>query len=297
METIINNIKLRLKQGDILLWIILINIAVFLVLSVLNLFMTLFILQGPQIIPYIGVSSIPEWLLQRPWTILTYMFAHEGILHILFNMMILYWFGRIFLSYFNPKKLGTLYILGGIGGAFVFLLAFNTIPLYKDMMPSYLVGASASVMAIIFAVAVYRPQVEVSLLLIGRVKIIYIAIVLFIIDFVSLAGQSNPGGHIAHIGGALTGIFFARQYTKGKDITKWLNMIIDWFVNLIKPRKKSKMKVKYNTTATRDADYDFNKRKHEQTVNIDLILDKIKKSGYNSLSKDEKQKLFDASKK
>lgn len=297
MGNFIDNIKLRLKQHDILVWIILINVCVFLILAISKLVTTLFMMQSFEIVQYLGVPVIPEWALHRQWTILTYMFTHEGVLHILFNMLMLYWFGQIFLSYFTPKNLGALYILGGIAGAFIFLLAFNTIPFYKEMSSSFLIGASASVMAVIFAVAFYKPQAEVGLLLIGRVKIVYIAIFLFIIDFISLTDKSNPGGHIAHIGGALTGILYARQYLKGRDITRWMNKIIDWFVNLTKPSaKKPKMKMKHNT-ATREADYDYNKRKHQQETDIDAILDKIKKSGYSSLSKEEKQKLFDASKK
>lgn len=289
-----------LKRKDILIQIIIINIAIFLVLTLVGVISTLFKLDSIDIVNYIGVPSDPAVLIKQPWSLLTYMIAHEGLLHILFNMLILFWFGQIFLSQFSPKNLGSLYVLGGLAGAAIYILAFNTIPYYVDLAAasakgySIMIGASASVMAIIFAAAFYRPNTEVSLFMLFRVKIIYIALFLFIIDFISLSSQTNPGGHLAHIGGAIMGYIFAKQYLKGKDITRWLNKIIDSIVNLTKPKPQKKMKVKYNS---READYDFNKRKKEDSVEIDRILDKIKASGYGSLSKDEKKRLFDASKK
>lgn len=293
---VLDNLKQRLKQRDVLVWLILINLAVFLVMALFKLITTLFMLHSFDVVEYIGVPDRIEQFLYRPWTIITYMFVHGGFLHILFNMLMLFWFGQLFLSYFSPKNLGNLYVLGGIAGALFYFIAFNTIPFYREMSPSYLIGASASVMAIIFAVAFYSPQTKVNLILIGPVKIIYIALFLFIIDFISLADSSNPGGHIAHIGGALLGYLYAKQYLRGKDITRWMGRIIDWFANLTKPRqKKPKMKVKYNTG--RQSDYEYNKRKNVEAQEIDEILDKIKKSGYSSLSEKEKKRLFDASKK
>ena len=156
-----------------------------------------------------------------------------------------------------------------------------------------MIGASASVMAIIFAAAFYRPDAEVSLFMLFRIKVVYIAIFMFILDFISL-DSNNSGGHVAHIGGAIVGYIFAKQYLKGKDITRWINKIIDRIVNLTKPADKKKMKVKYKK---READYDSHQRKNNETEEIDRILDKIKSSGYSSLNAEEKKRLFDASKK
>lgn len=296
MGTFIDNIKYRLKQRDILVWLIIINLAVFLILAVLKLAATLFMLPSLDLVALIGVPDRLAALFYRPWTLITYMFAHQGVLHILFNMLMLFWFGQLFLTYFSSKNLGSLYVLGGISGAAFYLLAFNIIPFYREFHPSFLIGASASVMAVIFAVAFYNPNQKVGLILIGPVKIIYIAIFLFIIDFVSLGDSSNPGGHVAHIGGAALGYIYAKQYLKGKDITRWISRIIDRITNLTKPGpKKPKMKVKYNTDKQKD--YDYNKRKNQEVQEIDAILDKIKKSGYSSLSENEKKRLFDASKK
>lgn len=295
MADFINTIKQRIKSGDILIKLISINICVFLILSILNVICTLFKLSAIDLVQYIGVPASLSALLERVWTVFTYMFTHVQFFHILFNMLLLYWFGQMFLSFFTPRHLGGLYILGGLGGAILYVIAFNTIPYYIDMPYSVMIGASASVMAVIFAAAFYRPQAEVGLLLLGRVKIIYIAVFFFLLDFLALGSPDNPGGHIAHIGGALVGYVFARQYLKGKDITAWMNRLIDGIVNLFKPKPK-KMKVKVNKNK-RTADYEYNEKKNKTVNDIDTILDKIKVSGYSSLSKEEKKKLFDASNK
>lgn len=302
MGTILDNIKRRFKQKDILIQLIIINIAVFLIFALVGLFCTLFKLNNIELVEYIGVPADLHLLIKRPWMLFTYMFAHQAFFHILFNMLMLFWFGQMFLSYFSPKSLGSLYVLGGLAGAVIYIIAFNLIPYYVDINttqtelghPLAMIGASASVMAIIFAAAFYRPNAEVNLFMVFRLKIVYIAIFLFIIDFISLDSKTNPGGHVAHIGGAIMGYIFAKQYLRGKDITRWINKIIDWFVNLTKPKSPKKMKVKYKK---REDDYQYNERRKNETEDIDRILDKIKASGYNSLSSDEKKRLFDASKK
>ncbi|NDV96195.1 rhomboid family intramembrane serine protease [Dysgonomonas sp. 521] len=294
MGTILDNIKYRFKQKDILIQLIIINVAVFLILAVIGMVGKLFKLDTINLIPYIAATSDLSLLVKRPWTLFTYMIVHIDFLHILFNMLMLFWFGQMFLSYFSSKNLGSLYLLGGLAGAVLYIITFNTIPYYLEMNHPPMIGASASVMAIIFAAAFYRPNAEVNLFMVFRLKIIYIAIFLFVIDFISLDSDSNPGGHIAHIGGAIMGYIFAKQYLKGKDITRWVNKTIDSVVNLTKPGSSKKMKVKYKKTET---DYQYNQRRHKETEEIDRILDKIKASGYSSLSTEEKKRLFDASKK
>lgn len=247
-------------------------------------------------IALLGVPSHLNVLLLRFWSPFTYMFVHANLLHILFNMLWLYWFGTIFLSYFHGRTLGGLYVLGGLGGALLYLIAFNTIPLYTLREgPSNMVGASASVMAIVMATAFYRPDVTINLLLLGRVKIIYIALAVFAIDFFSLSSGNNAGGHVAHIGGALVGYIFANRYKKGKDITLPISRFLDFVANLFKKREvKGKHKVVYKRP---ENDYDYNYRQKQRSKDIDAILDKLKKSGYNNLTEEEKRKLFDASKK
>ena len=294
---IIDQIKHQLKRKNLLIQLILINVLVFFLLAALNLVSNLFKLDSLNFIRYIGVSSDFGYTLKHAWTLLTYMFVHEGILHILFNMLMLYWFGKIFLSYFNPKNLGSLYILGGLAGAVLYMIAFNTIPLYVEMgiaSPAGIpmIGASASVTAIVFAAAFYNPKQEVALLLIGRIKIVYIAFFILILDFLSL-DKDNPGGSVAHIGGAILGYLYAQQYLRGKDITAWPTKCMDLLANIFKP-KPPKMKVKHRQAET---DYEYNSRRNKESEEIDRILDKIKSSGYSSLSSNEKKQLFDASKK
>lgn len=293
---IINKLKHKYKHGSVLMRFIYINLAFFVVIKVISLFTTLFNIYSFDLITILGVPSGINMLLNRIWTLFTYMFVHEQILHILFNMLWLYWFGKIFLQYFTGRVFGSLYVLGGLGGALLYILAFNYIPYFASMDRSWMIGASASVMAIVMGAAFYRPDVKLNLFLIGPIKIVYIAIAAFIIDFLSLGNGINEGGHVAHIGGAIIGYLFAMQYKNGKDITAWVGKLIDWFVNLTKPRKskKSKMKVKYKRNET---DMEYNERKNNEQDEIDAILDKLKTSGYNGLSSDEKRKLFDASKK
>ena len=295
MADFIDKLKTTYKQGSVLTRLIFINVAVFIVLKVIGVIFTLFNIYALDLITLFGVPSYTPLLVKRLWTLITYMFVHEGFLHILFNMLWLYWFGKIFLQYFTGRTLGSLYILGGLAGALLYILAFNTIPYYLEMDRGWMIGASAAVMAIVMGAAFYKPDLKLHLLLIGQIKIVYIAIFAFVLDFLSLGSPVNPGGHVAHIGGALLGYLFATQYHNGKDITNWMSKIIDWFVSLFKPRqKRAKMKV---THSRNESDWEYNERKHSEQKEIDAILDKLKRTGYSGLSSDEKKKLFDASKK
>ncbi len=295
MADIIDTLKYKYKTGTVITRLIFINALVFITLKIIGVVFTLFNMHAIDLIAFLGVPSQVDMLLSRIWTPITYMFVHEGFLHLLFNMLWLYWFGQIFLQYFTGRSLGSLYVLGGLAGAFLYVIAFNTIPFYVDMGSGWMIGASAAVMAIVMGAAFYRPEVQLHLLFIGPVKIVYIALFAFVLDFLSLGNPTNPGGHVAHIGGALLGYLFALQYKKGKDITHWMSRLIDGVVGLSKPRsKKSKLKVEYTRNET---DWEYNQRKHTEQEAIDAILDKLKQSGYSSLSSEEKKRLFDASKK
>lgn len=292
MGVSINSIKNLLKGKDALFTLIFINVAIFLVCAVLRVFGVLFEVHFPNLSLFFEVSSNVKIAFTHIWTLFTYMFLHYEVFHILFNMLMLYWFGQVFKTYFTEKNLVAVYILGGIAGAVFYILTFNTVPYFVKQGDSFMIGASASVMAVIFASAFYNRNLEIGLLLIGRIKISYVAIFIFVLDFIALGGDSNIGGHVAHIGGAIFGYFFVVQYKKGKDITRWLNILIDKVVNLFKP--KPKMRVTYQRTKT---DEQFNQERYTNTQEVDRILDKIKQSGYTSLSDTEKKKLFDASDK
>ena len=292
MGDIFTNLKQNFKVGDVLTKLIYINVGIFVLIRLVSVFLMLFNINSTSFLQYLQFPSSPALFLYRPWTVFTYMFTHFDVLHILFNMLWLYWFGKLFLTYWGERQLGGLYVWGGIAGSVLFMLSYNIFPYFQHLAnDSYLMGASASVMAIVFAVAFYQKDLEVNLLIVGKVKLIYLAIFTFVIDLLAIT-SSNAGGHLAHIGGALLGVYFAVQIQKGKDLTRPMNRLIDWFVNLGK--RKPKMKVSYKRTET---DYEYNARKHQEIVDLDSILDKLKRSGYESLSSDEKKRLFDASRK
>lgn len=291
MDDIFINLKRSFRNGSIPIQLIYINVGVFLIIRIVGVICLLFNIPNLSVLDYLELpSSIPDFL-HKPWTLFTYMFTHFDFFHILFNMLWLYWFGNIFLQFFNARQFGGLYVLGGLAGAVFFILTYNTLPYFSPVVSySALIGASASVMAIVFAISFYRKDIEINLFLIGRIKLIYLAVATLVIDFLAITSD-NAGGHIAHIGGALLGILYAAQMKQGKDFTKPINKVIDWVVNLRKP--KPKMHVTYKRGET---EYEYNDRKNKNNEEIDLILDKLKRSGYESLSSEEKKKLFDASK-
>lgn len=291
MGDIFTKMKHTFRQGGVLLQLIYINVGVFLIIRVIGVLCLLFNMPHISLLDILELPSFVPDLLSKPWTLITYMFTHYDFFHILFNMLWLYWFGHIFLQFFSARQLGGLYLLGGLAGALFFVLTYNFLPYFRPAVEySALIGASASVMAIVFAISFYRKDLEINLLLIGRIKLLYLALATLVIDFLAIT-SSNAGGHIAHIGGALLGILYASQMQKGKDLTRPINKAVDWLVNLTKP--KPKMHVTYKRTET---DYEYNERKHKQSEEIDRILEKLKRSGYESLSSEEKKKLFDASK-
>jgi membrane associated rhomboid family serine protease len=232
----------------------------------------------------------------RPWTIITYMFMHDltGILHILFNMLVLYWFGKLFVEYLGSDKLIALYLLGGIAGAVAYLLAYNTIPFFISQSGGGMVGASASINAIVVATAVLLPNYSFFLLLIGPVKIKYIAGIIVFLSFLGTVG-TNAGGNIAHLGGALMGYVYMKQLQSGVNWGGWITTTLDWFKDLFK--EKRRVKVSYRKQAAPDPKVRGGAKPSYTQEEIDRILDKISAGGYESLTKEEKEKLFNASKK
>ena len=286
-------IRQLFAQGSILTKIICINVGIFILIRLIIVVCTLFQVGDANFVQYFQMPSSWILLFYRPWTVITYMFVHVDLWHILLNMLWLYWFGRIFLQFFNERQCGGLYVSGGIFGAVFFLIAYNLFPYFRNVVGfSFLMGASASVMAIVFAVSFYQKNYEISLLFIGRIKLIYLALFALVIDMLSIV-SANAGGHIAHIGGALFGVLFATQLQRGKDLTVYVNRLIDRIVNRGR-RHAPRMKVTYQKKET---DAEYNKRKYTEGVIMDEILDKLKQSGYQSLSSEEKKTLFDASKK
>lgn len=289
-----DDIKKTFRDGSNLTKLIYVNIAVFILITIAAVFG--FLLNNPDIsIKALDLFSVPssfKALLLRPWTLVTYMFVHKDIWHILFNMLWLYWFGRIFLEYLDQRKLVAVYFLGGLSGALLYILSFNVFPAFAGVVSeSVAIGASASVMAIVIAIAAYVPDYTVHLFLFGRIKIKYMALAIFVLTSV-MDFPTNSGGKLAHIGGAFFGYFYTLNLRQGREVGKGFNRIIDYFATVFKPGKK--LKVTHRKTTT---EYEYNKTRVEYQSRINSILDKISKGGYDSLTKEEKETLFKESQK
>ena len=291
MDSILNSLKQEFKQGTILNKLIYINVGVFLLSSILGVFSFMFQFNLSPVLDQLYLPAENSKLLSQPWSCITYMFLHNGFLHLLFNMVWLHFAGKIFLQYLSPKQLLSTYILGGVSGGLIFIIAFNYIPaLAIYIQNAQALGASAAVLAIMVSIATYTPNYSVRFPFIGIVKLKHIAIFSVMLDLLSIP-KGNAGGHIAHLGGALFGYLYIKQLQKGNDFsirfTKWINNIS----NLFKPKSKLKTVHKRKKTDTQ-----FNTEKSAQQKAVDIVLEKISKSGYESLSKEEKATLFSASK-
>lgn len=288
--SIIDEVKESFRKGTTLHKLIYLNLGLFLTVQIVRI--VLFLSNSYELfdgfLDYLAVPANLEVLGRRPWTLLTYMFLHVDFIHILMNLLWLYWFGTIFIQELGVKKLLSTYILGGLAGGLLYVLFYNVFPVFEPVKASSIaLGASASVMAVVVATATYQPERRMTLVLIGQVKIIYIALIMFI--FTSMVDFSvNTGGKIAHIGGALMGFFFAHYYKRGTDISKGFDRMMDKIATWFKPGKE-KLKVSYKRSAD---DIEYKKQKKEEQKEIDEILDKISKAGYDSLSAREKELLF-----
>ncbi len=300
-QSFLESLKMFFKSKSPLSKFILINIGVFLTSIIIGLlagvYSFLFQLDGPnssdfpQIIDALMLpSSIPQFI-EKPWSIFTYQFLHVSFWHIFFNMIMLYFSGKIFLSFLKNKQFVWVYILGGIAGGAFYVAAFNFFPVFESIVSSSrALGASASVLAVLTCVAVYIPNYNLPLFLIGNVKIKWVAIAIILIDIISI-DKGNPGGHIAHIGGAfwglIAGIFYSKSFLK--NIKFYLKTKF----------KKKPFKVKYPNSSSANnkvkTDYEYNELRAEKQKKMDAILDKISKFGYDKLTKEEKEFLFKSS--
>ncbi|MDL2230870.1 rhomboid family intramembrane serine protease [Bacteroidales bacterium OttesenSCG-928-L19] len=276
--------------------LIVINCAVYLVVLFLKLFASLFLFlndysaEGSAFQWIVNKLSCPasfQTLLYQPWSMITSLFMHADFWHIFMNMLMLYITGRIFLQYLDKRKLVITYFLGGIAGNLLYMLAYNYFPVFSESMPfSHALGASGSIMAIMAAITVYRPNHEMNLILIGRVKLYWIMIIFVIVDIISIP-QGNAGGHIAHLGGVFYGAvsqIFYRHYTPKKRVKK-------------SKTKKQKFATSHDEHWRPMSDEEYNANKQREQEHIDKILDKISKNGYDALTKSEKDFLFNYSKK
>jgi membrane associated rhomboid family serine protease len=229
----------------------------------------------------------------QPWSFVTYAFLHAGFWHLFWNMYLLYWFGLFVLNLFTPKRFLTIYLLGAINGGLLYVLAYNLFPVFNNIS-SNLIGASAAVLAIVIFIATYTPNAIVRIFTF-RIKLWQIGLVLVLLDLFQLPSSGNAGGLIAHMGGAIFGYVYAIQLKKGNDIGIWFENLIDALVNLFKSNKYKHFKQVHKTKQSAKKNTKRNPTNNHQ-IKIDRILDKIGKSGYDSLTKAEKDFLFKAGK-
>ncbi|MBC7848027.1 MAG: rhomboid family intramembrane serine protease [Flavobacterium sp.] len=289
MASIIDDLKMQYKFGGMTQRLIYWNIACFLVSLVFFYQFKLGIFDFPN---WLALSSEPFIFITKPWTLLTYAFFHNGFGHIFINMIILNFSSTLFLTFFNQKQLLGLYVLSAIFAGFAFVLGYY----FLNLTPAPIVGASAAIMAVLVAATTYSPLMNVRLLLIGNVKLWHITVVILVIDLMQIRLE-NSGGHIAHLAGAFFGFIFIKLLENGTDLSRIVSSIIDFFVNLFKksPSKPfKKVHKNYKKPTEKTTSRIVTKDKTQQQ--IDEILDKISRSGYDCLTKEEKEFLFKAGK-
>lgn len=286
------NLIEQFKTANVLIKIIVINVAIFLFVRLLGFFT----LTDPYELTkwFVLPDSWSEFMLQ-PWSFITYSFIHYGFFHILINMLWLYWFGQMVLNLFSPKRLLTVYLMGAISGGVLFVLAYGLFPVF-EYSRGYLLGASGAVTALMVFMAAYAPNTPIRIFTF-TLKIWQLAVFLVLLDLVRLPSSGNAGGLLAHLGGALFGYIYAVQLAKGRDIGLGFERLMDGFANLFKSRKQRPFKKVHRNTPKRSGGRSSGgDQKTDQQKKVDAILDKISKSGYESLSKSEKDFLFRAGK-
>jgi membrane associated rhomboid family serine protease len=279
----------KYKTADMVMKIIIINSLLFLAFRLVAFFMQIRI---EDLTSWITLPENSSEFITQPWAFITYSFIHFGFFHILFNMIWLYMFGRIILSLFSGKRLLTIYLLGAIAGGLLFVLSYNVFPVFENDR-GFLLGASGAVTALMAFIATYSPNTQLRIFMFN-IKLWHIAVFLIVADLVRISTSDNAGGLLAHLGGAIFGYVYAVQLAKGNDIGKWFENILDWFTDLFKSRKQKPFKKVHRTDKKGTGVKNLDKTEHQRKV--DTILDKIGKSGYDSLSKAEKDYLFKAGK-
>ena len=287
-----DHIQYRIQQLDIAEKIIFINIICFVFPLFFKTILFLFSLSENFFVGLFELSSSFQDLVFKPWTILTYGFLHSGFFHLFWNMYLLYFSSRLLLNLFDSKIFLKLYFLGIIIGGLIFILSYNFFPVFQDANP-YMVGASAGVMSVFIFMSTYSPNLEIKLILFN-IKLRYLGIAFVLLDVIQIP-YGNSGGHIAHLGGAFFGFFYAQRLQKGLDIGLPLDNLVEKISRLFV--RKSKMKTVYKSKDTSDIQNKKSTMVRDHQKRIDEILDKISMSGYESLSNEEKDFLFRIGKK
>lgn len=297
-SSILDDLKWEYRYGSIVNRLVLINVIIFLLFSIVYIFFAFSEQKDSYeaFMKWLYLPAAPMKLLMRPWTVISYQFFHGGFLHILFNMLWLYWMGRILVQYTSERRILALYLFGGLAGGLLYILAYNGFPIFSSVVDnSVLLGASASVMAIVLATATLLPNYEIKLFLLGMVKLKYIALAAVLLDIITLDGN-NPGGHIAHLGGAFYGWLFIRLLRKGTDMSKPLSWLLVKFSK--KENQYPDLKVVYKKPNASRAFISSSTGMLSDQETIDAILDKMIASGndINALTQEERDILNRASK-
>ncbi len=294
-----DEIKLQWRSGGALKRLLFINVGVFLLVNGVMFFGWLSGNRGIEnvVLDYLMATDNLNVLLFRPWTVITYMFTHQAVMHIIWNMIMFWFSGQLFQGLLGERRLVGNYILGGIAG-FLFYLGGSFLPARLGLASGApILGASAAVMSVFIGIATYQPNVEVGMMFVGTVKLKYVAIVVFVLDLIGIQQGGNTGGHLAHIGGALYGFLAARQLMNGNDWSMGFVNGLERIGKFFSGKRGPKMRVEKGgrRKAVVLQDFEFNTAKKQKQERVDSILDKISRSGYDSLSKDERDFLFKAS--
>jgi membrane associated rhomboid family serine protease len=295
-ESIIDDIKNSFRSGHMITRLIIINVAIFVVTALINAFAPSFY-QG-TLVHWIAVPGDPVSLILKLWTIISYMFVHAGLSHIFWNMLILYWFGRIVGDMIGDKHILPIYISGGLAGAIAYILSYYFL---IGVVGTYMVGASAAIMALVIIAGMINPDKELRLILIGPVKIKFIILAFILMDLIFIGKNSNTGGHIAHIGGMLMGWIYYNQIGRANDIEPRINTVFSWLSGLFRrgssSGSRSPLTVKFKSDKIKTMKDHRSESDSSMQQKVDAILDKINKKGYESLTDIEKETLYQASKK
>lgn len=287
------SLKYKYKVSSIVIKLIVINVAIFLLLHLGAFF---FDTSQAQLTKWFVLPSDLKKLLVQPWSLLSYSFLHAGWRHILWNMLFLYWFGPMVLNLFPGRRFLTLYLLGALSGGVLFVLAYNVFPVFtKSLSTPYLLGASAAVRAVMIFIAAYTPHSEIRVFFFN-VKLWHIAVFVVGLDLIQIP-IDNAGGNIAHLGGAAFGYLYAVQLQKGKDIGLWWEKSVDYLLLLFQPKPKTPFKKVYKNKTKQTSKNTDSFTDVDEQEKINTILEKISKSGYDSLTKAEKDFLFRSSNK
>lgn len=292
--TILEDLKLQYKMGGIPIRLVFWNLLLFIIPEIVFGVLKLIKVEIPYI-NYVSVSSAVVDLTWKPWSIVTYAFFHSRLLHLIFNMLMLYFVGRLFITFFTQKQLLGVYLLGAVFSGAIFIISYELLPFLLSNS-TQMVGASGAIMAILFATTFYQPYMEIRLFGVFKMRLWHIAAIILISDLIQLP-LNNTGGHLAHIAGAFFGYIYIVLLKRGTDLTTGINSVLDFIANMFNKKGGTKFrKVYVNPKKQPEKRESKIVTKDKTQQQIDEILDKISKSGYDSLTKEEKEFLFNSGK-